>query len=127
MLITRVSVFGEGICSGCSRKVGIEMVCAEMCLEEHHICFSDNWGFLGIPVIRIIIYWDLLWGPLFYRNYHTVGKLPADDQAVFCIVSHCSYNLVCLLLCLLRAFCNRLACRLLPWGLCKILGAYETD
>ena len=36
-----------------------------------------NWGFpeirgtlLGVPIIRIIIYWGLHWGPLILGNYH---------------------------------------------------------
>ena len=26
--------------------------------------------FLGVPIIRIIIYWGLYWGPLILGNYH---------------------------------------------------------
>ena len=25
---------------------------------------------LGVPIIRIIVYWGLFWGPLIYGNYH---------------------------------------------------------
>ena len=35
------------------------------------------WGFpkimgtsLGVPIIRIIVYWALFWGPLILGNYH---------------------------------------------------------
>ena len=30
--------------------------------------------FLGVPIIRIIIYWGLYWGPLILRNYHMKGE-----------------------------------------------------
>ena len=26
--------------------------------------------FLGVPIIRIIVYWGLYWGPLILGNYH---------------------------------------------------------
>ena len=26
--------------------------------------------FLGVPLIKIIVYWGLYWGPLFWGNYH---------------------------------------------------------
>ena len=36
-----------------------------------------TWGFpkikgtlLGVPVLRIIVFWGLYWGPLILRNYH---------------------------------------------------------
>ena len=28
--------------------------------------------FLGVPIIRIIIYWGLHWGPLILGNYHLI-------------------------------------------------------
>ena len=30
--------------------------------------------FLGVPIIRIIIYWGLYWGPLILGNYHIFPK-----------------------------------------------------
>ena len=29
--------------------------------------------FLGVPIIRTIIYWGLYWGPLIQGNYHVRG------------------------------------------------------
>ena len=41
---------------------------------------SIIWGFpkimgtfLGVPIIRIIVYWGLYWGPLILGNYHMLG------------------------------------------------------
>ena len=35
-----------------------------------NIGVSLNYGyFLGVPIIRIIVYWGLYWGPLILRNY----------------------------------------------------------
>ena len=46
------------------------------------------WGFpkiegtlLGVPIIRIIVYWGLYWGPLILRNYH-VGHPMCSEALV---------------------------------------------
>ena len=36
-----------------------------------HMGVSQNKGyFFGVPIIRIIVYWDLYWGPFILGNYH---------------------------------------------------------
>ena len=34
---------------------------------------------LGVPIIRIIVYWGLCWGPLILGNYH-VGSRDYDKK-----------------------------------------------
>ena len=31
--------------------------------------------FLGVPIIRTIVYWGLYWGPLIVGNYHILSQL----------------------------------------------------
>ena len=47
--------------------------------DEHMLLFVAKtiWGFpkirgtfLGVPIIRTIVFWGLYWGPLILRNYH---------------------------------------------------------
>ena len=44
--------------------------------------------FLGVPIIRIIVYWGLYWGPLIYGKYYILAywnrkwKLPVSAQAL---------------------------------------------
>ena len=47
-------------------------------------CIGFIWGFpkirctfLGVPVIRTIVFWGLYWGPPILGNYHIFGCLPA--------------------------------------------------
>ena len=44
---------------------------------ESRSFFGIMWGvsklrgtLLGVPIIRIIVYWGLYWGPLIQGNYH---------------------------------------------------------
>ena len=46
-------------------------------LTEPILLGFDIWGFpkirgtsLGVPIIRIILFWGLYWGPLILGNYH---------------------------------------------------------
>ena len=52
--------------------------------------------FLGVPIIRNIVYWGLHWGPLFYKPQHTIslnlrtpseGQLAFENQTTFWVVS----------------------------------------
>ena len=39
--------------------------------RNFHVGVSQNYGYLfGVPIIRIIVYWGLYWGPLILGNYH---------------------------------------------------------
>ena len=45
-------------------------------------CKIYTWGFpkirgtiLGVPIIRIIVFWGLYWGPLVLGNYHLSGRV----------------------------------------------------
>ena len=53
----------------------------ERCRRVRLACI---WGFpkirgtcLGVPIIRIIVYWGLYWGPFILGNYHILGRVPA--------------------------------------------------
>ena len=45
-----------------------------------HLLPGHTWGFpnimgiiLGVPIIRIIVFWGLYWGPLIVENYHLLA------------------------------------------------------
>ena len=39
--------------------------------------------FLGVPMTRVFVYWDLYWGPPIYGNYHISSKSKAPNaQAI---------------------------------------------
>ena len=37
--------------------------------------------FLGVPIVRIILFWGLHWGPSFLGNYHMSCALQVTSQA----------------------------------------------
>ena len=48
-----------------------------------------SWGFpkirgtfLGVLIIRIIVYWGLYWGPLILGNYHLGFRVSCSNAAV---------------------------------------------
>ena len=41
--------------------------------DASHVGFPKIRGtFLGVPIIRTIVYWGLYWGPFILGNYHVV-------------------------------------------------------
>ena len=42
--------------------------------QDPHVGISNKFGvpFLGVPIIRTIVYWGLYWGTLILGNYHVV-------------------------------------------------------
>ena len=55
----------------------------EDCLEVLKDFLRNIWGFpkirdtfLGVPILRIIVFWGLYWGPLILGNYHLSAELP---------------------------------------------------
>ena len=43
---------------------------------------------LGVPIIRIIVFWDLYWGPLILGNYHigNNGKENGDYYSILGVI-----------------------------------------
>ena len=46
-------------------------LCCQSCGSYHHVMVSQNEGYLfGVPIIRVIVFWGLYWGPPVLGNYH---------------------------------------------------------
>ena len=54
-----------------------------------YIGVSQNWGYhLGGPIIRILVYWGYIGGPLILGNYH-ISLFPTNPQGATGSLNHC--------------------------------------
>ena len=66
-----------------SRKNSDVYSCAARSSVMCNMGFSKIRGtFLGVPIVRVIIYWCLCWGSLILANYHMRGSHYVEQGGV---------------------------------------------